>query len=163
MRLSLFAAVLLAPLTLAGCDGTPIDAGAPLAGEWQSDAFHFPGTAPNGSTDVLSRDRWSLLEDGSFAFSSLVVDATTGRTWVRYAEAGSWTATESELRLYVRREFAAQDPRDAVESPVLTPVVPRLERYGHELEGVTLALSPACPANANCIAKILLHRAEVPF
>jgi hypothetical protein len=63
MRIRLFAAVLLAPLALGGCDRNPIGAGAPLVGEWESDALQTPVTAPNGSANVLYRESWSFRDD----------------------------------------------------------------------------------------------------
>jgi hypothetical protein len=156
MRLRLFAAVLLAPLIVGGCDRNPIGSGAPLVGEWQSDALQFLGTAPNGSTNLLRRERWSFQSDGTYSRFDLVTDAATGHTWVLTAQKGSWRAGDTELRLIVRETF--YEPADIPEVPVLTPVDPYVVRAHYELNGPTLMIEPICPPNALCVPPVPLHR-----
>jgi hypothetical protein len=164
MRLSLFAAMLLAPLVLGGCDENPIGAGAPLVGVWETEATDFPVTAPNGSTNVLWREEWSFFGDGTWSRSVVMIDATTGRNWVLFAKVGSWRATDGQLRLVIHEEFSTTDLEHTPDAPVLVPILPRAERAGYELRDATLRIVPPCPIGVYCTgAALILHREAVAF
>jgi hypothetical protein len=163
MRLRLFAAMLLAPLALGGCDRNPIGAGAPLVGRWDTEATPFQGTAPNGSTNLLSREEWSFLDDGTYSRSTMLIDATTGRSWVMFAQVGSWRVTDGDLRMVIREEFITTDPAHTPDAPVLVPVLPRAERARYELEDPTLRIIPDCPIGVYCVNARTLHRAQLAF
>ena len=161
MRIRLFAAVLLASVVMGACDGNPIGAGAPLVGAWESDALQLPGAAPNGSTNALYRESWSFRDDGTYIRSHVIIDGTTGLAWVTYGEAGSWRATDDELRRAVRETLHLVDPAPVPEAPVLVPIVPQAVRARYELEGSILTIFPYCPPNAMCVAPLPLHPAPV--
>jgi hypothetical protein len=163
MRLRLFAAMLLAPIALGGCDRNPIGAGAPLVGRWDTEAAPFQGTAPNGSTNLLSREEWSFLDDGTYSRSNLLIDATTGRSWVMFAQVGSWRATDGGLRLVIREEFITIDPAHTPDAPVLVSVLPRAEHARYELGDATLRIIPDCPLGVYCVSARTLHRAQTAF
>jgi len=162
MRLHLFAAMLLAPLALGGCDRNPIDAGAPLVGGWETEAIPFPGTAPNGSTNLLRREEWSFLEDGTYSRSTVLIDATIGRSWVMFAQVGSWRVTDGQLRLVIHEEFNTIDPAHTPDAPVLVSVLPRAERALYELGDATLRIIPVCSVGVYCVGRTL-HRARMVF
>ena len=165
MKIRWLAAVLLAPLAMGGCDRNPIDTGVALVGGWESAEFRFtataPATAPNGSTDVFSRDEWSFQADGTFTRSHVLVDASTGRTWVMHAEKGSWRAEDDMLRRVIREEFRVTDPAHAADVPVLVPVAPWAVRSRWYLQGPTLFIAPICEMPADCAGPVTLHRAAV--
>jgi len=161
MRIRLFAAVLLAPLIMGGCDRDPFGTAAPLVGGWRSDAVHFPGTAPNGSTNLLHREEWVFELDGTYSRFDNVIDATTNSTWVVAAERGSWKASDTELRLTVREIF--YDPADAAAAPELIPVDPHVVRARYELHGGTLVIEPLCNAACLPIVPLPLYRMPTAF
>jgi len=163
MKIRWLAAVLLAPLTMGGCDRNPIDTGMHLVGAWESAEFPFTATAPNGSTDVFYRDEWSFQADGTFTQSNVLVDANTGRTWVMHAAKGSWRAEDDMLRLVIFEEFHVTDPAYAADVPVLVPVDPWGGRSHWYLQGPTLFIVPTCEMPTNCAAPVPLHRAAVAF
>jgi hypothetical protein len=160
MKTRWLAAVLLAPLAMGGCDRNPTGAGTPLVGGWESDEFRFTATAPNGSTDVFSRDEWSFQADGTYARTDVLVDASTGRRWVMYAEKGSWRVEDDVLRLVVREEFHVADPAHAADVPALVPVDPWLTRSRWYLQGPTLFIEPICEIGVYCVS-VPLHRMAV--
>jgi hypothetical protein len=164
MRLRLFAALLLAPLALAGCDDDPIGAGgAALVGSWATEEIQLDATAPNGSTVVRYRENRSYELDGTFVHTAAIIDVTTGRSWVVLARKGTWRASEDELREVTREAFYAIDQTQAPEVPVLVPVDPQVSRASYHIEGGTLLIYPVCPPNAQCVPPRPLYRAPTVF
>lgn len=164
MRLHLFAALLLAPLALGGCDDNPIGSGgAALVGAWSSGPIHFPGMAPNGSTNVSYQEDRRYESDGTVYHSESIIDETTGVHWVIHARTGTWQASDRVLREVTRAYYVAdltQPPRE----PVLAPIVePQLSRVNYEVQGTTLVITATCPPNANCIKTLPLHRVPTLF
>jgi|GEM_PF-3639683 len=164
MKLRLFAAVLLAPLALAGCDRNPIGAGgSALVGDWSTEPVHLPGTAPNGSTNIFYREDRSFRSDGTFFHANVIIDAATARSWVVYARKGSWTATNDVLREVTREAFYLVDPLHIPDVPVLVPVDPQVSQASYELQDATLLITPSCPPGAMCIRALPLHRVATLF
>jgi hypothetical protein len=155
----LFAALLLAPLALGGCNDNPIGSGgSTLVGSWATEEIQLNTTAPNGSTNVRYQEERTYEFDGTFHHTDAIIDATTGRRWVVHARTGTWRASKEVLR-ELTRAFYVFDPTQPSENPVLTPIVdPQVSQLSYELEGTTLLLTVACPPNANCIAAHPLHR-----
>jgi hypothetical protein len=94
----------------------------------------------------------------------VIIDGTTGRRWVVAAHAGSWRASDDELRWTIRETLHVDDPAQTPpEVPVMDPVDPRVVRARYALEGWILTIHPLCPPDALCVAPLPLHRAPVAF
>jgi hypothetical protein len=160
MKPRLFAAVLLAPLMLGGCDGNPSGAVAPLVGDWFTFMLAVPATASNAPANVLLQESWLLDDDGTFTRTVVFIDATTLRTRGLVVEAGIWTATGDKITRIIR-EAAHVETTNASVMPELVPVAPRVVRARYDLQGNSLTITRSCSSDTTCLSPLPLHRAVV--